>query len=140
MTEHSKQSTVHPDGWVGDPEELALARRYRAILKWGFPVFIGAFLAYWLVEPPWDSVLLGLLVSWLFLTFFFQSRISRAIGRKWNWRLENKEIRGNTPVGDSARAEREKRRRNRDEYRDAVQEYDENLGLAGPDSEDPSSP
>ena len=31
----AEQSTVHPDGWIGDPAELQRARRYRAALRWG---------------------------------------------------------------------------------------------------------
>jgi len=39
-----EQSTVHPDGWIGDPAELQRARRYRAALRWGTGLF------YW-TEP-----------------------------------------------------------------------------------------
>ena len=87
------ESTLHPDGWVGDPAELERARRYRKAIYWGFaPIWVAA-VAIWFVDPPIDLILFGVILADVAMVLLFQSRISRAIGRKWTLRLEGKEKR-----------------------------------------------
>ena len=88
----SEQSTVHPDGWIGNPAELERARRYRAALRWGMGPFWFLLIAYWVVFLTADDFVLesliilaaGLLVV---LGFYLRRKISEIIGRKWTFRL-----------------------------------------------------
>jgi len=92
----SEQSTVHPDGWVGDPAELKRARSYRAAIRWGTAPFWLLFVAYWVVVFATDAVFLEWLIlfvlgGWVVVNFYLHRQISQIIGRKWTLRLEQKE-------------------------------------------------
>ena len=74
------------------------ARRYRTALIWTEVVSWIAFVAFWVVliandfeGSNLDLVLLATIIASVPLHFFFQARISKAIGRKWTLRHEMKE-------------------------------------------------
>ena len=91
------ESTLHPDGWVGDQAALERARRYRMALKWGTGAFYLLLAASWLVRATSDSVaelvIWFVALLWLPASFLIPRSVSRAIGRKWSPRLELKERR-----------------------------------------------
>lgn len=94
----SARLLLHPDGCIGDPDELAWARRYRAADQWiaaalwALPI---ALLLQVSVRPSqfgWMALVLagGMLVI---LNVFVERKISGIIGHKWSLRLEWKERR-----------------------------------------------
>jgi hypothetical protein len=92
----SEQSTVHPDGWVGDPAELERARRYRAAIKWGIGPYWLLLITYCVVifavdAPVLQGLILLVVVFWAVLNVYMHRRVSQIIGRKWSYRLEQKE-------------------------------------------------
>lgn len=101
----AEHSTLHPDGWVGNPAELERARFYRSAQRWGAPVFYLVLATSFFVDSPFDLAMIGVMVVWVALIFFFQSAISRAIGRKWTSRLEYKEKRQREKQLPRSRAE-----------------------------------
>lgn len=91
------QSSLDPDGWIGEPDELQLARRYRETLRWGNRSAWVIIIAFWLLRStgsqlPQIPILLAV-VAWGVWAFVLQRRISRIIGRKWSFGFEARERR-----------------------------------------------
>ena len=94
----AEQSTVHPDGWIGDPAELQRARRYRAALRWGTGPFYLLLIASVVVAVSGGADVLWTLMviatfAWVLLTWYMHRQINQIIGRKWSSSLELKERR-----------------------------------------------
>ena len=91
------QSSLQPDGWVGEPDELQRARRYRATLRWGNRSAWVILITYWAVRPTdlrlFQVPILLAVVVWGVLAFVLQRRISRIIGRRWSLGFESRERR-----------------------------------------------
>jgi hypothetical protein len=93
----SEQSTVHPDGWVGDHVELARARRYRTAIKWVSGLFWLLIIATWVVlfttgDPVVWVVIIAMIWLWVGMHTYMQWKIGQIIGRKWSTLGEYKEL------------------------------------------------
>ena len=87
------ESTLRPDGWVGDAGELDKARRYRSAIRWGNVLIFPLFAAFWFVPPPIDVLFIALMIGLVIMDLVLQRKITKAIGRKWTFSLEMKEKR-----------------------------------------------
>lgn len=91
MTESPTESTLRPDGWVGNPAALAKARRYRAATKWTTLGYVAALVAAFLIDVPLWWLPFVLFAALFTLDAFLASRVSRAIGRRWSLWRESRE-------------------------------------------------
>ena len=92
MAREPSNSTLHPDGWIGDKAELHRARRYRALIRWAQIPLWASFLASGFIPFLADMVLTGFLFAGFAGEFVYQKRISLAIGRKWTFSKELREV------------------------------------------------
>ena len=91
------QSSLHPDGWIGEQDELQLAKRYRVMLRWGNRSAWVILIGFWVLRStgsriPQIPILLAV-VAWGVWAFVLQRRVSRIIGRKWSLGFEARERR-----------------------------------------------